>query len=238
MIRTIFKWFISRSIDQSVRLPHWVRSWIDRDQELRHFESLARQLGSRLKRDAPAWIAIQAVPVTDNASASRVLASIPASPSLVRRRIAWSLAAGALAASVVFVLASLPGGGDQINQPIPSGDVSPVAISHDETSSALKRQWLITAWKTGQTSFNQLKVHSADLRSRLDVPQMPDFSTIREPSRIVGAIAGRMAVAFDSGIRLQRQQFTSDLQSAFSFFTHRLPATAAKLVGLQSYERT
>jgi hypothetical protein len=234
MIRTIFKWFISSSIDHQVRLPHWVRGCIDRDHELRHFESLARQLGSRLKRDAPGWIVIQAAQVTDDASAPRLLASTQASPSLVRRRIAWSLAVGALAASVLVVLASLRSGNDQVYRPNPSGDGQSVAISHDETRAALDRQWLITAWKTGRTSFNQLTAHSVDLRNLVEVPDMPDSSTIREPAKIAGSIAGRMAAKFDSGIQSQRRQFTSDLLSAFSFFTHRLPATAAKLVGLRS----
>jgi hypothetical protein len=63
---------------------------------------------------------------------------------------------------------------------------------------------------------------------------MPGFSAIREPARIAGSIAGRMAATLDNGIQSQRQQFTTDLQSALSFFTHRLPATAAKLLGLYS----
>jgi hypothetical protein len=234
MIRTICKWFISRSIDHQAPLPHWVRRCIDRDHELRHFESLARQLGSRLRGDAPAWIAIQAVQITDNESAPRPLASTQASTSLVRRRIGWSLAAGALAASVVIALIKLAGDGDQKNRPTPSSDVQSVAISHDQTSTALDRQWLITAWKTGRTSFHQIKAHSVDLRSRIEVPDMPEFSTIGEPAKIAGSIAGRMAATLDSSLQSQRQQFTSDLHSAFAFFIHRLPATAAKLVGLRS----
>jgi hypothetical protein len=234
MIRTICKWFISRSIDQKAPLPHWVRKCIDRDHELRHFESRARQVGSRLRRDAPAWSAIQAVEISDNERASRQLASAQASHSLVRRRIGWSLAGGALAAGVVIALIKLLDGGDQVYRPNPSGDGQSVAISHDQSSSALDRQWLITAWNTGRTTFHQLKARSVNLRSRIEVPDMPDFSTIREPAIIAGSIAGRAAATIDSGIQSQRRQFTSDLQSAFAFFTHRLPATAAKLLGLHS----
>jgi hypothetical protein len=238
MIRTILKWFISRSLDHHARLPRWLRGWIDRDHELRHFELHARQLGSRLKRDAPAWVVMQAVHVTDDASNSRLLAPTQASRPLAQRRIAWSLAAGALAASVVFVLAHLPSGGDQVYQPDLSSGGRPIANSRNETSSALKSQWMISAWKTGRTSFHQLKAQSVDLRSRLEIPKMPVFSTIGEPSKIAGSIAGRIAAGLDSSLQSQWQQFTSELQSAFSFFTHRLPATAARLVGLRSNQRT
>src|SRR4051794_26974483 len=59
MLRSIARWFISRSIDQAAPLPDWLRRWIDRDDEVARFEAASRQLVGRMKNEAPAWIASQ-----------------------------------------------------------------------------------------------------------------------------------------------------------------------------------
>jgi hypothetical protein len=238
MIRAIVKWYISRSLDRGVRLPRWVRARIDCDGELRQFESLARRLDDRLRRDAPEWIAIQAKESRDDVRAARPLAFAQTDPAPSRRWIAWAAAACALAAGVVVVLANLPSGGDQVDTPIRTGDGQPVAKVHTEANSALDRQWLIAAWNSGRASIHQIRVHSIGFRDRVTVPKMPDFSTILEPTEIAGSIAGRTAATLDSGIQLQLRQVNSDLRIAVSFFVQRLPASAAKLVGLRSHQRT
>jgi hypothetical protein len=234
-MRTIVKWYISRSLDRGVRLPRWVRARIDCDLKLRRFESLARQLDDRLRRDAPEWIAIEAKESRDDVRVTRPLVSSQSYPLHGRR---WAAAAGALAAGVAVVLANLPSGGDQVDRPIRSGDGQRAVTAHAGTNSALDRQWLIAAWNSGRASIHQIRVRSIGLRDRVTVPKMPDFSTILEPTEIAGSIAGRTAATLDSGIQLQLRQVSSDLRTAVSFFAHRLPASAAKLAGLRSQQGT
>jgi hypothetical protein len=236
MMRAIVKWYISRTLDRGVRLPRWARAWIDGDGELRQFEAVARQLDNRLRRDAREWIGIHAETTGNNVSATRQLASAQSNPSHGRRWVAWAAAAGALAAGVAVVLANLRFGGDEVERPIRTGDW-PVAKAEADINSAFGREWLISAWNSGRSSIHQLRVNSTGLVSRVTIPKMPELSTILEHTEAAGSIAGRAAATFDSGIQLHLRQVNSDLRTVFSFFARRLPASAAKLVGLRSHQR-
>jgi hypothetical protein len=96
--------------------------------------------------------------------------------------------------------------------------------------SAAERQWLVTAWKSGRTSLHQLKASQQFSAANWRAPAIPDLPTLRAPVNVVN-VASRMAATLDTGLKSQRRQINSDLQSAFTFFTHRLPTAAAKLVG-------
>jgi hypothetical protein len=209
MMRTIAKWFVSRSLDQNVLLPRWVRKRIDSQPELKQFELLAKRLDSQLKQDAPAWAVLQATQVMEETCDSSERTLAPTNRWRVSSKMSWSVAVGALAASVIFL----------------------VLNSWSTNNKTRQNQLLIATWKTTQTGINHLKTYSDELSSHVEVPNFSQLITMIEPE-FRGSIASRAAASLDS-VQLQQKQFASDLRLAISFFTHRLPATAAKLVGLR-----
>jgi hypothetical protein len=238
MLRMIARWFISRSIDEDVRLPNWLRQWIDRDDELKRFELASRQLDSRLKSDAPGWIASQATGAVEEAVGPRQMVAVTTKSSRRERTIAWWLAASAIAAGAFFGIAwlqsaRLPLNEDHFEQSLPGADKRLAATPSTETISAVDREWLIIAWKRGRVNFGRLKAHAEYLPREVEVLKMPDASTIIEPAVVAGSTAGRALAALDRGMESEQQQLTSDVRTAFSFFAYRLPASMARLVGWQ-----
>src|SRR5436190_973206 len=127
MLRMIARWFISRSIDEDVRPPNWIRHWIDRDEELKQFEITSRQLDSRLKSDAPGWIASQATGAAEETAGPQRTVAVTTNSSRRVRTVAWSLAASAIAAGALFAIAWLQSArwqrnGDHVAQSLPGGD--------------------------------------------------------------------------------------------------------------------
>lgn len=214
MMRAIAKWLISRSLDRNIPLPRWVRKKIDSEPELKQFESLARLLADRLKDDAPIWAATQTAMETCDSGQRH---SVPIHRLGVPRRMSWSLAAGALVVGLVFFVVVNRSAIDDSNQP------------------AIQSQWLTAAWRTGQRNFNELKARSDSLSSCIVSPRFPRLFRIVEPPELQGAISGGVAATLD-GVDVQGKQWMSDLKCAFSFFTHRLPITAVKVLGLSNHD--
>jgi hypothetical protein len=239
MLRMIARWYISRSIDEDVRLPNWLRRWIDRDDELKQFEMASRQLDSRLKSDAPGWIASQATGAVEEAVRPQTMVAVTTKSSRRERTIAWSLAASAIAAGAFFAIAwlqsaKLPLNEDRVEQSLPGAEKHLALTPSTDTMSAVDREWLITAWKRSRANLGRLKAHAEDLPRRVEVLKMPDASTVVEPAAVAGSTAGRALATLDRGMESERQQLTSDVRAAFSFFAYRLPESVARLVGWQA----
>jgi len=230
MLHMIARWLISRSIDEGHPLPGWLRRWIDRDDELEQFEMLSRQLGCRLKGDAPGWIASRSLPAGEESAGRRGIVGGQRAANRRNRRLAWSLAACAVAACAGFAIARLQMEPDHRERPIPSGDDTMVQMPATATITVADREWLAAAWKTSRTNFGQLQARAKDLPRRAERWRLPGASIV-EPVEVAGSTAGRALATLGRGMDSEQRQLTSDMQTAFSFFTYRLPASVGKLVG-------
>jgi hypothetical protein len=241
MLRMIARWFISRSIDEDVRLSNWLRRWIDCDEELKQFEILSQQLGNRLKKDAPHWIASQALPADEQTSPEITPShSAPLRSRLVvqrvvrrKRKVAWSLAACALAACALLAFSRLQTEGDHAGQPRLLQDRGLAQAPASETISAADREWLVAALKTGRIQLGRLQAQATELPRRARVVELPGVAAIVEPTEVAGMTAGRALANLDRGMQSEQQQLNSDIKAAVTFFAYRLPASMARLVGWQ-----
>ncbi|HEV3338803.1 MAG TPA: hypothetical protein VG125_00555 [Pirellulales bacterium] len=228
MLHLIARWLISRSIDEDRRAADWLRRWIDRDERLKRFETLSRQLGSQLKDDARVWTASRELPAgAKSPIRPRGVVSRPAS---VRRprSVGWSLAlsGAALAACAWFVLGHLPSAGDRSGPPGPS-EKHGVAQAPAKITAA-DREWLATAWKTSRAHLGQWRPRAGVLPGRTESLKLPGLAPVVEAA---GSTAGRGLAALDRSMASEQQQLASDAKAAFSFFTYRLPTSMARLVG-------
>jgi hypothetical protein len=236
MFRMLARWLISRSIDEGRRVPDWLRHWIDRDHDLKQFEKLSRQLGDDLKKDSGGWIASQASAAGEELAGRRRLVVAEPATFRLRHRGAWSLASlslgtGALAACAWFVVARLQAPPDRAEQPTPDAQRQVVQTPEAVTITAADREWLATTWRTTQANFNQLQARARALPARAEILKLPGVSTIVEPAETAGSTTGRALATLDRGMLWQQQQLADDAKTAFSFFTYRLPASLARLVG-------
>jgi hypothetical protein len=234
MPRFIIKWIISRAIDEDQPLPDWVRRTVDRDEELKQFERNSLRLCERLKHDAPGWIAAQAVPEaivregTDQKNAAR--------PSVVsdrRRVIGWSLSVAALAACILFVVFN---GVPQINrqaQPVLTNHPEEVPESERVQITDADREWLVQSLKNTQKTLDQVDSLIRDLPDRTANWKLPPISVIADQAESIGSTAGHALVVLDRGMASEQKRLKSEVQSAVSFFTRRLPDSMARLAGLR-----
>jgi hypothetical protein len=244
MLHRIARWLISRSIDEDRPVPVWLRRWIDRDEELRQFETQSRQLEGRLKDDACGWIASQArssEAFTGSATSVGRQRRVIAQPATFRgeRILRWALGAlgaMALATCAWFAVARWPWqraeaerhGQDESRQ-IAQAPATP-------TISAADRKWLSATWNSSRASLGQWQARAQELPGRMETLKLPALSAIVEPAEAVGSTTGRALATLDRGMQSEEQQLTSDAKAAYSFFAYRLPASLARLVGWRPAE--
>jgi hypothetical protein len=235
MLHMIAKWFISRSIDENRPIPDWLARWVDRNHDLKQFELQSRQLGHRLKSDAPGWIASQALPASEELAGRRQFVTPQRVSLLGKRPIALSLAAGAsvLATGILFTVTQLHSHRDQIEKPVSGTDRRFVETNPVETITAADLEWLVRSWKTSRANLGELQTRAWDLPRRTQDWKMPGVSAIVEPAEVAGSTAGRALATLDHCVEFEQKQLTSDIKTAFSFFAYRLPSSMAKLAGLE-----
>lgn len=231
MLRMIARWFISRSIDEDRRLPDWLCHWIERHIDVKQFEMRSRQLGDRLKNDAPSWIASQALPASEEPADRRQIVAPQRVSVGGKRTMAWSLAAGVLAASFLFAVAQFPSHRDRVEQSASRKDRPFAPTTAVETISAADREWLVRSWKASRANLDQLQARASDRPRRTRVWKLPGVSVIVEPAKVAGSVTGRALATLDRGIETEQKQLTSDMRTALAFFAYRLPSSMAKLVG-------
>lgn len=236
MFHRIARWLISRSIDEDRSVPHWLRSWIDRNEGLKDFETMSRQIGRQLKSDAREWISSQALPGRVESVLSRRLFT-PNAVSLARVRImrrsvgAMILGTTGVAACAWFTIGHFRSHSDQVKQSDAEGG-RPIAEAHPTgTITSADREWLATVWRRSRTKLGQLQARATSLPGGAEILNLPSRSAIMQPAQVVASTTGRALAMLDRGIDSEQKQLTSDARAAFSFFAHRLPASLAKLVG-------
>lgn len=232
MLRTIFEWLISRSIDQDRPLPDWLKRRVDRDDDLKQFEVRSRQLGDRLRVEAADWIASGAsAKANDSALRRQIVTQHRNAPGRGRQKIVWTLLAGSMAAMLVFAVFQLGSPGDRVARLDPGRDphlakAPPVKKTPDPDHKSLVR-WL----KDKEAKLGQLRSRMNELPSPTEDWKLPDVSVIVEPAKAAGSSAGHALAILDRGVESEQQLLKSELQTAFSFFAYRLPTSVAKLVG-------
>lgn len=248
MLHFVAKWLISRSIDENRRTADWLRRWIDRDDELKRFEILSRQLGDRLSDDAHRWTCRQEIP-TGARSADRIHSSsfaprkgVPsrsesrqcAAQHWARRksRVAWSAGGLTLATAAVmvcawFVIGRLHSREDRAKQPDAAENRR---IAATAKLTAADRAWVVAAWKTGHKNLVRLRARGLP-RANSEIPKLPDLAPIAEPAEAAGSTVGHVLATLDRGMEAEQQKLAFEAKAAFSFFAHRLPVGIARLVG-------
>jgi hypothetical protein len=231
MLHFVAKWLISRSIDENRRPAGWLGRWIDRDDELRRFEILSRQLGDRLSDDARSRISSQQMATGGRLPGRPRVVLARQAPFRRRRSVAWSVGGLTLGTAVVvacawFVIGRLHSKGERATQPDPAEDGRIVATAK---LTAADRERVVRAWKTGHESLMRLRLHAFTPRHEMSNP--PDLSPIVEPAEAAGSTVGQVLATLDRGMESEQEKLAFDAKAAFSFFAHRLPASIAKLVG-------
>ncbi|RIK77783.1 MAG: hypothetical protein DCC67_12240 [Planctomycetota bacterium] len=214
MFRTLLKWRISTAIDAGEPLPAWLRRRVRADEELARFESAARELCARLRRDAPAWLAEQAESAAEAGHARRPSGRPVARTPRFGSGVRVTLAACGLAASVLIAIAMWQTTGIRQYRHVSDAD----------------RQRLVTALQLGRQNLAGFAhaIKRADIKVRWPRPLPPgDF----EPGRQARASADRLWNAFEHGVQSGRQEISASAKSALAFFTVRLPDSVGTLVG-------
>lgn len=231
MLRVIVKWMISRSIDEGRPVPAWVRRKIDGDQELKQFELRSRQLGLRLKSEADGWIARQSTPVTEPSLRTE---QVSANKSL--RRMMWFAGAGvAVSAATIGLTVAL--NRSEVDSPIQTGPDSGQSVAatkrtvETDLEVAKVGEWLIQSVNKSHATFEQLHSRTPTLPIRFESLKLPTVAQLTEPAKVAGSTASQAFTMLDRGLETEQKRLTSEVRSAFSFFTYRLPMSLAKLAG-------
>lgn len=233
MFRKLLKWQISAAIDRDAELPAALRARVERDSELAAFESASRALAARLRREAPAWLEQQASSGEGAATAVAARYSRAPSDGELGRAAGRDLSAHSSGAPAKAALASLA---------LAASVLVAIALWHVRGPgryrhmSEADRQQLIEAVKAGRASLAQVAHAIKKVDVKLPWPSLTQDGrlTAEEEAR---ASAARAMTAFDRRVQTQRSQLAAGAESAFDFFTVRLPQSMAILVGLQAGER-
>ncbi|MCC6494378.1 MAG: hypothetical protein IT424_15305 [Pirellulales bacterium] len=215
MLRTLAKWRISAAADRCQPLPPALRRRVDGDPELLAFESAARRLCDRLRRDSPAWLNQQA-DRRPLAAPHRLVKAHTASADRARPAVRQpARAALALAAGLAIALGLWRSAGELRYQHI----------------SAADRQQLVAALQLGRANLAQAAHAWRGVDAELAWPAWPPPPRFL-PSEQVRASAGRLWSVFDQRVETRRQAIADRAKGAYDFFTVRLPASFGLLVGL------
>jgi hypothetical protein len=233
MFRMIAKWYISRSIDQDVRLSKWMRAWIDRDLELKRYELISLQLQQRLRSDAPRWFATPVNRCTPNPRHWAFVTRLLSSAIRPRRRMAWTFAACSLTTAALIAWVTFLSGTHQVAPSMVATDSQSTIARVDRAFVPVDLRRTMLAWKVSRARLDQLLDRVKELPSGLDISARPRVAFFVEPTRRAGSAAGNALKTIDDGLKSQGKQFSSDVRSAVVFFAYRLPVSAAKLVGVQ-----
>jgi hypothetical protein len=217
MLRKALKWRISSAIDRDAPLGPLLRKRVDQDPVLAEFEAQSRRLCEELRRDAPAWIK-QRTSLPAAATLQTPPIEIDRRRRYRRRRVVGVAAALALAASALVAVAVWQTTGPRRYQRMSQAD----------------RAELAAALVAGRANLAQF----AHAITRVDAEV--NWSAWRPPLSLdlaararARASAQRVLAAFDQRVESQRQELAVGAKSACAFFTDRLPASMAALVGLQ-----
>ena len=230
MKRAIIMWWISRAIDQSQDVSGWLRSQIERDPELQRFERAARRLENDLRKDSLAWIGDEPFRM-DSKVAPRARRVVQSTRRKTSRRLALSLIT---VAAVFFLIGgSLIWKGTHDDHPSP-GSTSGVM---ELTSSSAQRTSPPDAKALAEiieASHALIQPFATTLPQRLRASTLSS-ADIRDTyhSFVTVPTAEHAWKDIKSTIHKERQHVTTDLRSAVTFISQRLPRSAARLLGLE-----
>lgn len=208
MRRFLAQWLVSRSLDAGREPPHWLRAWLAGDVESARYEAAARQLATSLRTDATAWRSI------DPAAGRRLQPAQTIGSGWPR----W-LIAGAVASCLAVVAFAWQA------METPSERVAPPPCAADAALfvAAVEEGWLATEeilpFGEPFTSWPMLE------------PAIRNSPTVAF-SAAAGAATRLTFEAVDDQVRQQRDALGNRVNATLSFFAHRLPSSAAKVVGL------
>ncbi len=229
MKRHVARWLIGEAVEASKELPGWLERWCDRDPDLRRWEVENRQLMQRLRADAVGWKE-SCGQVGDGrvANERRVVrcsrGRCPYSP--------WRI--GAAVAACLFVAASILGltRGLGTYQGHPSVAATPSA-SRDHERRNPHQELIGSAWLAGQQWVDQVRQQAGSLSVPLTTdPTFSGSAPWEQPFEAAGSSARRLLACFQHGLQSEQRQITADARSLLDFFTHRLPASTTRLLGM------
>jgi|GEM_PF-6509718 len=231
MLRMIAKWMISRSIDEDRAIPGWIRRRIDGDQELKQFELRSRQLGERMKSDAAVWVATTTVPVAKPFPEFQAGAKARGSRNMVRLTSAWTFASAAAVVAVLTLNRPRQNPPDQAGQATNQSIIVTEPIVAADRESLDMREWMIRTVKKSRATLEELRSSARVLPIRPKELKLPHFSELLEPAKVAGSSTGHVYLILDERLATEQKLLVSELKSAYSFFTHRLPTGIVKLAG-------
>lgn len=208
MRRVLAQWLVSRSLDAGREPPRWLRTWLAGDAESARYEAAARQLATSLRTDAAAWKSI-------DPAAERRLQPLQAVGG------GWSrwLVGGALAsclAVIAFAWQATKASPERLADAPSAADAALLAAAMEEgwlaTEEILPLGEPFASWATLE-------------------PALRNSPTIAF-SAAAGAATRLTFEAVDDQVRQRRDALGNRVNATLSFFAHRLPSSAAKVVGL------
>jgi hypothetical protein len=227
MKRAILKWRISRAIDRPQDVSVWLRSQIERDHALKRFEQAARRLERDLRKDSPAWIGHEG-------SWTDAKATTCAREKVLRKR--WTTSPGFSLSLTAALAACLIGTVLIWNARVDQSSSTPgemaLADSSVRRTSPVDAKAIAEVIDAGHALIQPLARITAS-RQRL-----PNMDVVRSGIR---ASYDRMVDVDEadqvwedvkSMMHKERRHLTTDLRSAYLFFSHRLPRSTARLMGL------
>lgn len=210
MRRLIAEWLVSRSLDAGREPSHWLRAWLQRDEEAARFDADARTLAASLRADAASWRAV------DSAAGRERKSAVDANALQPRCWLATGLLVGSAAVVGAVWLAT-------------SGPAEPQPrVAATPAEAAL----LVAAIEEGWFAADELLPFGEPFAAwpRLEPPLHGS------PAATLGAATGaatrRALAAVDDQVRRQRDALGNQVNASLAFFAYRLPNSAAKVVGL------
>ena len=238
MLRVIAQWWISSAIDQDRPLPGWLRRWVQRDPELMQYELMMRQLGDRLKGEAADWVSRPSLPASMTVPESAERADrrpmlVPQRDSRPKKqRVVWTVGAVVSAACLFYIALRTTSIKDAVPPPVSDGNPQLAQTPRGRILTDTEREKLVRLWKVSRIDISELQRRARELPGQTQDWKLPPASVMIQPVNVAGAKLGHALVTLEQGMETEQKRLTSELKSAASFFTYRLPASVGKLVKL------
>lgn len=186
MKRFIAKHLIVKAIDAGSVFPAWVVRYMANDVELTRFANDQRQLVSRLRGEAKAWIDARAEsgvnPAPSHSVATQSASANREQPLPRHRSLAMVTMAVCLVGGVVFMW------NRGSTQPVP-GPVGP------EPTAAFEMENVQEAFERSERAINKIVVHANDLATAVGPEERPLIGKLtREYVERAGSIYGKSLV--------------------------------------------